>query len=386
MKFFLILLLTHSVSWAGGFTVNNGGDAVVCQPAPMLNQLNGFYSLDFMALFRADMPPVQVRSVAESLHRIEKLLHEKLPELAPSFSEFVGTLFNETQYFQPRIWEKAAYGLVDLKDENFVSIVPSNCLQDGHLMIVQAVIRQDPSALGLPKNKVLYRYVPEVIKNLIKTNPLQLSFLLVHEWLWDFSDNVERNRRINYLLHSKNLELWSREEWISALQNLGLNFKIAPPKNDQLPPNNPPPTLKPPPPADQFHKPLPRKINLAIASPIAIFRDGLTAVLLMRQEVNLAGVFSSAEALGMALDRNTEPVDIVLFDITQNITSDVVFQMARKWPNIKFVALGPSTKKIDYLFCREPEYVSFIPRETGIEIFMDSLLSVFEGQAKCLQN
>ena len=201
MKYFLLFpffLLFQNFAIAGGFTVNNGGDAVVCRPAPQMNQLNGYYSLDFMALFRADFPPVQTRSVADSLHRIEKILFEKLPELAPSFSEFIGTLFNETQYFQPRIWEKAAYGLVDLKDENFVSIVPANCQQNGRLMIVQAVIRQDPSALGLPKDKVLYRYVPEVIQYLIRTNPLQLSFLLVHEWLWDFSDNVERNRRINY--------------------------------------------------------------------------------------------------------------------------------------------------------------------------------------------
>ena len=380
MILFLSFILTHEISNAGGFTVNNGGDAVVCQPAPAMNQLNGYYSLDFMALFRPEMPPVQVGSVAQSLHRIEAILREKLPELAPSFSEFVGTLFNETQYFQPRIWEKAAYGLVDLKDENFVSIVPVNCQQNGHLMIVQAVIRQDPSALGLPKDKVLYRYVPEVIKNLIHTNPLQLSFLLVHEWLWDFSDNVERNRRINYLLHSKNLELWSRSEWISTLQNLGLNVKF-----DQNTPTNPPPSQRPPPPpTDQFHKPLPRKINLAIASPITIFRDGLNAVMIMRNEINLAGVYSSPEALAKALENNYEPVDIVVFDVTSDVSADILFQMARKWPKIKFVALGPSSKKIDYLFCREPEYVSFIPRETGIELFMDSLLSVFEGQTKCL--
>jgi hypothetical protein len=42
-----------------------------------------------------------------------------------------------------------------------------------------------------------------LIKEVDKSQPLQISFLLIHEWLWDFSSNIERNSRINNFIHSE---------------------------------------------------------------------------------------------------------------------------------------------------------------------------------------
>jgi hypothetical protein len=44
----------------------------------------------------------------------------------------------------------------------------------------------------------------------------------VHEWLWDLSPNVDRNRRINHFLHSKKIEQLSPNEVQEYLKGMGL--------------------------------------------------------------------------------------------------------------------------------------------------------------------
>ncbi|MES3037838.1 MAG: hypothetical protein V4736_08025, partial [Bdellovibrionota bacterium] len=65
--------------------------------------------------------------------------------------------------------------------------------------------------------------VPELLKKLENQGPLQMSFLIVHEWLWKFTSNPDSNRRLNYLLHSSVLEKWSTTEWENTLNLLGIN-------------------------------------------------------------------------------------------------------------------------------------------------------------------
>jgi hypothetical protein len=216
----IIALFVGQAQALSGNGVNNGGDAVSCRPSTT-NSYEGYYSLDYLAQFDPALQAVEVRSLDDSLARMEAGLKAKLPELVPSFLDFKSGLFNETNPRHARFWEKAPFGLIDLKDENLVTRLPENCRDGEKVSIVQAVVRQPPNISGRPLDKFVYKYVPEVVDRLRSTQPIQLSFLILHEWLWDFSSNVERNRRLDYWLHSAHLENWSREEWLSNLEAIG---------------------------------------------------------------------------------------------------------------------------------------------------------------------
>ncbi len=219
----LALLLAAEAHAVKGNGVGNGGDAVLCRKSAG-SVFDGYYSLDFLAQYDPTSLPVAMATLDASLDRIERGLKAKLPALLLSFQEFRLTLFNDRNMTLERIWERAPFGLVDLKDEELVTLLPANCVSGDKAQISQAVIRQPPSVSGLPPGKILYRFVPTVVDQLAQSNPVQLSFLLVHEWLWDFSSNVARNRRINYWLHSDRLDLWSQNEWAQNLQGIGFTM------------------------------------------------------------------------------------------------------------------------------------------------------------------
>jgi hypothetical protein len=213
-----VLLVFSFSAFAAGGAVGNGGDGVFCKPSPG-NPFQGYYSLDYLAQFNPAIPLAEAQSLDQSLDRIEKTLRAELPELAASFKVFRDEIFNETDFTKTHIWDRANFGLIDLKDEMLVNKVPENCRNGDQVQIVQAVIRLNKEVSGLPGDKINYKYVPEVVNELRKKNGLQLSFLLVHEWLWSFSSSVERNRRINYWLHADNG--WTRQKWIDQLHGIG---------------------------------------------------------------------------------------------------------------------------------------------------------------------
>lgn len=219
MKWLILSLLISHNAHAGG-AVGNGGDAIVCRSSKQ-NNFAGYYSLDYLAKYQTDLEIIQAKSFDQALDRIEKGLKEKLPELAKNFREYRQNLFNKTDFTKKQIWEESPFGLVDLKDEALVDLLPENCTESGKAYVIQAAIRQPPAISGLPEYKVKYKFVSKVIEELKKQNPVQLSFLVLHEWLWDFSKNVERNRKINYWLHSINLEKWTRAEWQANLNGIG---------------------------------------------------------------------------------------------------------------------------------------------------------------------
>lgn len=193
----VMTLALPGAAWADHI-VGNGGDSIECRKDAG-NPFDGTYSLDYILTYRtandnADIVPAP--SWQASLERIKLLFQDKLPELSESFEDFTRNILNADPS-QSRIWEEAPWGLVDLKDEATISLVPESCKQDGKVRVVQAVIRQKPEATPRPKRTIIYKYVPEVFKKLAAQSPLQLSFLLVHEWLWDVSKNVDRNRRLN---------------------------------------------------------------------------------------------------------------------------------------------------------------------------------------------
>lgn len=223
---FPICLITIDAHTAGGVNgVGNGGDSIFCK-ANSENMLNGTYSLDYILTLNEknqDLDSQAVASWESSAERIHQILRTKLPAFADSFNEYRHLAFNSKNLSEKRIWEAAAFGLLDIKDEVITSQVPANCKNSGEVKVNQTVIRQFESFVGTNK-QIVYKYVPELIQELNAKSPLQLSYLMIHEWLWDISTNVQRNRRINKFLHSKQIDTMNSEDITAYLQSMGLQI------------------------------------------------------------------------------------------------------------------------------------------------------------------
>jgi hypothetical protein len=210
-----LLLFFATQSWAGG-EVGNGGDTVSCT--------DGDYALDFLMTEGDGQEPVPAASWDASRARLSALLHAKYPDLGTLFDDFAASFpvapdpDPARRYLRPRIWEAAPYGLVNLQDQRITRKLPATCLPPA-LGVIQTVIREKPG------HSTLYQYDPQILRAL---PPLQLSFLAVHEWLWDFTSDVELIRRVNRLLHSPALESLSAAELRASLANIG--FSLARPE------------------------------------------------------------------------------------------------------------------------------------------------------------
>ncbi len=234
-RLFLFVFLYSFLAYAEGGHVGNGGNALQCHPSPA-NHLDGIYSLDYVLTLDSATGDDGLSPVADwssSAVRLQRLLEEKVPGLAPSFADFVRQLYNrdygQNSVWSPqtRVWEPAPFGLVKLDDQELVSLLPENCSENGTFKIIQAVVRQRPGSSGAPDSTVVYRYFPQVLDQLNRQSPLQLSFVLVHEWLWDVSRNVDRNRRVNRFLHSRDFEQMSASQANAVLRGMGL---VVPPR------------------------------------------------------------------------------------------------------------------------------------------------------------
>lgn len=204
--------------------VGNGGDVVACRQSPD-NNLKGYYSLDYLVTYEERTNPlVETTDARANLERIARVLQDKVPGLGESLLRYTRLIENANPA-RHRLWREANFGLVDLKDEYLVDTLPANCKTDGEVKVVQAAIRLTPAAAGVVPRTITYKYVPSVFRDLEKSAPLQLSFLLLHEWLWDISGNVQSNRNINRLLHSQDLTTLSAPELIGKLKSLGIDDK-----------------------------------------------------------------------------------------------------------------------------------------------------------------
>ncbi len=205
----------------GGF-VGTGGDVIECIPSTD-NFLNGLYSLDYVATLediQKDPKVIADPSLQKSLERIEQLLSQKVPSLAASFRTFREDFLN-TRPQRNHVWEPAPFGLINIQDEKLTSQVPPNCQKQGGPAISQAVIKESQGFSGTLGTTVIYKYDSSIFNRLMQESPVQLSFLLVHEWLWEMSSNVDRNRRLNRFFHSPEFAAMSAEDVAKYLNALG---------------------------------------------------------------------------------------------------------------------------------------------------------------------
>jgi hypothetical protein len=227
--FLFPLLISLQAAATGGSTVGNGGDFVQCLDSQ--NEPKYIYkSLDYLLTLddNGDSDLIESKSLNGTLTEVQKVIDRNFPELTFSFREFLRTLWN-SDVQESRIWEPAAFGVLPIGDEEIGSghLIPLSCRQKSgetySVNLVQAIVRLR-ERFNPDQPKRVYAYMSDLIKSVQKSDPVQVSFLLVHEWLWDYSKNVERNRRINRLLHSRSFHQLNVQEARSMLSGLGFLF------------------------------------------------------------------------------------------------------------------------------------------------------------------
>lgn len=198
-----------------GHEVGNGGNVVFCETftTPLV--------LDYLLtrnMYGSSVKAVPVIDEAASLRRILLLLRQKVPNLAASFSVFVDNIGNRLED-RRYVWRDSEVELSLVGDEN-LNHLPLACGRRGSFEFKQAAVRyQELSSAGTLRTTIVYD--PKVLRPL---PPLQRSFLFVHEWLWELSSNVDRNRKINFFLHSTLFEKMSAKSARRELRRLGLRM------------------------------------------------------------------------------------------------------------------------------------------------------------------
>ncbi len=222
LLFAVVLTLSISQFSHASGTVLNGGDAVQCGYAEFPPK-PGYYSLDYLLTLDPEAPPLyEVKSIEESLQRLNALMKMKLPELHRSFEIFMRNFLNRDMK-RTHLWQPAPHGLINIEDENMIAQLPPACrVTHDKVSLIQAVVRQTPAFTRMPAHTV-FAFDTEVLKHMKERLPLQLSFLLVHEWLWEFSNHVVTNRMVNRLLHSQDFERMSRDQLVNFFKQISFS-------------------------------------------------------------------------------------------------------------------------------------------------------------------
>jgi hypothetical protein len=211
-----------------GTVIDNGGDKLTCTNDGN-SQFNGDYTLDYVVTYDptlgfADDPVLPDWTAHRA--RVEDFLKSKMPSALSSFQSYADNIGNSDDSGS-RIWKASAFDLLDLKDEGLIQQLPGNCLRtndDGTVVpnTTQMVRRREISTSST--RKIFYYYDYAKFEELKTDLPLQASYLIVHEWLWDFTNSPWVNRTINRLIHSKRAESMSKDDFTAHLKALGVEI------------------------------------------------------------------------------------------------------------------------------------------------------------------
>ncbi len=203
IAFFLICLLNSGTA-NGGHTVGNSGGFARCSSDLKL------YSYDYLLIeaqiFGGDRP---IESADQSMETIAAELFRLDPVLATSLQDFRTYLFKALPE-APFIWLPRSAPLPLMWEPDLDENLPAGCLER-----FQAIYFFAPVP-GLPGTRYAY-YEPLIDQVRAQSQgELQISYLLVHEWLWNYFPRrkLMASAKFNRLLHSLRLESMSPNQFL----------------------------------------------------------------------------------------------------------------------------------------------------------------------------
>ncbi len=210
-----------------------GGDVVSCKADPKVSRYDGLYTLDYLLTRKDDFnenADEKFRFIAHNTTAIDAtlLIAKKLEEVSPSAAKSLRSFlfFVENENWEHtsndaseifRVWVSAPR-LTEYEDEDFITDIPANCYKDnGERNISQIVLREDVNST------IIYHYNRPLFTEL-KANALQMSYLLVHEWLRDYTVHASIIQNVNRYIHSDTFFKAQGYESAAVFKRMGLLF------------------------------------------------------------------------------------------------------------------------------------------------------------------
>jgi hypothetical protein len=220
--------------------IGNGGDVAYCKKSES-NDFTDFYTVDYLVTYESFSPISEAKNWKGSRDRILNQLKRLNTQLHESFKSYLQDLDKKPSANTKRLWQPSSFGLSKLSDELLIGNLPENCRNadsDGKTRLLQTVIRSIPKADELSLSTkdsidpadpaapalVKYDYNKNMMEWLKNQRPLQYSFMIVHEWLWDFSKDINSIRTLNALIHSHDLDQMTAEDFMQKF--VGLGFRL----------------------------------------------------------------------------------------------------------------------------------------------------------------
>jgi hypothetical protein len=202
---------------ADGGVAGGGGNSILCNDGK-------YYSYDFIVTQKSTGKMIQafayMNTPEQILKRIAEIMAMKVPAMAESLNDFIISL-NTGEFdvnFSSRVWVAGLNPLTPIGDESRLRI-PSMCLDSkGEPKILQAVIRFVNDA-----NVIQYNFDENQIYALRRNSALQMSFLYLHEWLSDYTQNAGVIMNIDRMLHEDGWIAAPPEGVLAAMKRYGLN-------------------------------------------------------------------------------------------------------------------------------------------------------------------
>jgi len=214
----------------------NGGDGIFCNAnQTVFFPIDGYYHLDYALMAYNTLPVIdEPNSLDDSYNRILDVL-KKIPRLHQLFQKFVTNSQQLNNWGNDEVWVPLGR-LEDIKDELIPSgpqgknktkglVPPPNCKtgEPSTYQINQAIIRYTYLENPQQKNRpTIFEFNQEVLDQLEATSILQLSFAYVHEFLWQFTEDVRVIRQLNHFFHSQKLSTLNEESLVQWLNNMGM--------------------------------------------------------------------------------------------------------------------------------------------------------------------
>ncbi len=180
--------------------MQNGGGFAKCDDGKL-------YQYDYLLSRATPFQNRHASSTREDLEFIIKELRRLKDPLASHLENFVTSIGTQKSGNLYQWFERTPMVLQYLPDldEN----LPPNCHKRFQAAGHYSINDQQPY--------VSYTFDPALIKKVENQvgDPLQISYLWIHEWLWNFFDwrDLQTSADFNHLLHSKQLETLSPEDY-----------------------------------------------------------------------------------------------------------------------------------------------------------------------------
>ncbi len=192
----LLLLSTYTLAGDKG----NGGDKVFCKKNLHGHEfrIHGHLFLDKLV---AHMEGYRDKELFSNIDHVLLNLRKKIPTLAIELEEIYKAYTSKSKRSK-FVWSKGRP--IDIKDENLLFELPLNCKDS----LKQTVIRTRYNP-----ERAYFKYSEKEMKNLSN----QLSWVLLHELLWDYYDNADEIRLVNIFFHQKEFSKLSSVEYLREL-------------------------------------------------------------------------------------------------------------------------------------------------------------------------